>query len=222
MIEVAVACTTTATDWISRVTTCVKTTATTMAMIALGSGSPVGLMIVVSPVDRNENGMLTTCAIAPKTNEMITITPSAGQNRPRMSVQERAIAPRIVACSRMMAAGASRSFVDSHSVSGSADEHDQDGHAHGDGKCGEPDSDDRRRHDGDQHQHGEGQQQGVADQTPRHGLDPLPERTQGQLLGHGGMRHFAHDDALHDDAQGSGRESQHDRRRSMSARSNRP
>ena len=52
------ACTTTATDWISRVTTCVSTTATTMAMIALGSGSPVGLMIVVSPVDRKENGML--------------------------------------------------------------------------------------------------------------------------------------------------------------------
>ena len=51
---------------------------------------------------------------------MITITPSAGQNLPRMSVQERAIAPRIVACSRMIAAGASRSFVDSHSVSGSA------------------------------------------------------------------------------------------------------
>ena len=40
MIAVAVACTTTATDWMSSVTTCVRTTATTTPMIALGSGSP--------------------------------------------------------------------------------------------------------------------------------------------------------------------------------------
>ncbi len=89
-------------------------------MIALGSGSPVGAMIVVSPVDRNENGMLTTWAIAPNTSEMTTMMPRAGQNRPRMSVHERPIASRIVACSRMIAAGTSSSLVVSQSVSGIA------------------------------------------------------------------------------------------------------
>ena len=120
MIEVAVACTTTATDWISRVTTCVRIAPNTMPTIALGSGSPVGVMIVVSAVVRKEKGMLTTWAIAPNTSEISRMTPSAGQNRPRISVQDRAIAPRIVACSRMIAAGTSSSLVDSHSVSGIA------------------------------------------------------------------------------------------------------
>ena len=120
MIAVAVACTTTATAWMRSVTTCVSTSETTMPMIAAGSGSPVGAMIVVSPDVRNENGMLMTCAIPPNTSEMTTMMPSAGQKRPRMRVHERPIASRIVACSRMIAAGTSRSFVVIQSVTGIA------------------------------------------------------------------------------------------------------
>ena len=92
MIEVAVACTTIATDWMSSVTTWVRIAPKTTPMIALGVGSPVGVTIVVRAVVRNENGMLTTCAIAPNTSEMITMIPSAAQNLPRMSVHDRAIA----------------------------------------------------------------------------------------------------------------------------------
>ena len=119
-------------------------------MIASGSGSPVGLMIVVSPEDRNENGMLTTCAIAPKVSEIRTMTPSAGQNRPRISVHDRAIAPRMVACSRMIAAGTSRSFVVSQSVSGMAARTARIVSGDGDRQGGDADGDDHRRDDRDE------------------------------------------------------------------------
>ena len=63
-----------------------------MPMIAVGSGSPVGAMIVVSPVRQERERDADDLRDAPKVSEMSTMTPSAGQNRPRMSVHERAIA----------------------------------------------------------------------------------------------------------------------------------
>ncbi len=91
-----------------------------MPMNAVGSLAPVGAMMVVSPEDRKLAGRLTTWATKPNTSEISTMIPSAGQNRPRVSVQERAIAPPSVACSRMIAAGASSSLIMSHRVSGIA------------------------------------------------------------------------------------------------------
>ena len=68
MSAVAVDCTTTATAWISRVTTWVSSGRHDEGDDGARLGSPVGAMIVVSPVDRNENGMLMTCAIAPNSD----------------------------------------------------------------------------------------------------------------------------------------------------------
>ncbi|KJL44053.1 hypothetical protein RS82_01013 [Microbacterium trichothecenolyticum] len=89
-------------------------------MMAVGSGSPVGAMIVVSPIERKLMGRLTTCATAAKMTLITRMMPRAGQKRRRVRVHERDSAWRIVACSTMMAAGTSRSLIISHHVRGMA------------------------------------------------------------------------------------------------------
>ena len=154
--------------------------------------------------------MLITCATTLKVTEITRMTPSATQKRPRMSRHERAIAWRMVARSRMIAAGASSSFVESHHTSGIAASTTSTVSpiaAGGDAmpmptmpSASTPNAD----------EHGEHEQERVADQAPRDGLDALPEPAERQLLGDGGVRDLADDDALDDDAQRAGGEAQHD------------
>ncbi len=91
-----------------------------MPMIAAALSSPVGAITVVSAEARNENGMLTTCATAPKTSDTSTRIPRITQNRPRESRHERPSAAPSDVCSTIRTAGTSRSFTASQRLRGMA------------------------------------------------------------------------------------------------------
>ncbi|CAH0202159.1 hypothetical protein SRABI128_01767 [Microbacterium sp. Bi128] len=91
---------------------------TTNAMRALGSDAPVGATIVEIPPERRPSGIEMTCPTTPNAREMMTITPNVGQNRRRVSTQDRAMARRMPTPSRIIADGTRKSFVASHRYSG--------------------------------------------------------------------------------------------------------
>ena len=136
----------------------------------------------------------------------MTITPSADQKRaPDQRPRARDRLP-MVACSRMIAAGASRSFVDSHSISGKAASTTRTVRTTATGSATTPMPMIADAGDGDgSTSTARVSIERVADEAPGDGLDPRHSAPRVSFSATRGVRDLAHDDALHDDAQGSRR-----------------
>ena len=96
-----------------------------MPMIADASGSPVGAMIVVSPVDSSVNGMLITCAIDAEDERDDDDDAERDQNRPRMRRPRARDRLPMVARSRMIAAGTRQQLRRQPQHQRDGGEHDQ-------------------------------------------------------------------------------------------------